>query len=920
MNYLREKKDIYSIIEKLTTSSILWLDTEVADWYTRNPRLSLIQVLEVGTDLTGENAYILDVLNKPDLVENFLSQIMVNPRIEKVFHNAAFDLRYLGQQRARNVTCTLKIAKQIPLSRLGTANRKLKTLAVQLCNFNNVDTEEQTSDWGKRPLSQKQLNYCKMDVVYLAAVHHRLLELTGFSVKSKSMKKYHPTNPSNPTNQTNPSNPTNQTNPSDRTNRSNRSNQTNQTNQTNWSVTDIQLAFQCPRLFYLAHHFGGKTLFIPKDRPSGLGKIFHHLSRQLLEIAAQEPQFKTLLASKSLEVTELEEKMQALFYELAFFPYLQTEIAKTPGKAEILYQLWQGLKGLITRWARLLASNRPYCSAEQLMEKTFIASEYKLQHQFTLPDGSKQWVVGILDSLILDFQRQRHCVVEYKTYVPVDPSAQLAQVALYSYMVKENKKIAAVDSAVYSVLPEFKEYYYSWEELEETVHQLIPHKLQQMLQWLNWSYGDKTTAPPATTQSHLCAICPQQEKCQTFFETKEESNKTEPTTNTSATLSAGNQQLRTKNQQPTTNTSTTLSAGNQQPNNQQPTLRLRSVQATNNQQLTTELIDTLKSFNIGVDYLGTAVGSAFTRVKLKPHRGVKVVSILNRAADLQVQLGLVSPPLISVQAGYVSVDLPREHREVAAFDSYLQKSQTANDAPMKIAIGINLNGELVEADLADANTCHFLIGGTTGSGKSEFLRSLLLSLIYRHSPQQLRIALVDPKRVTFPEFEPMPWLLAKVVKESDRALKLMEKLVEEMERRYQLFELARCSDLGSYNQQKTEILPRIVCIFDEYADFMADKEISKFLELYIKRLGAMARAAGIHLIIATQRPEAKVVTPVIRSNLPVKIALRTASEADSKIILDRTEAAYLLGKGDLLYKVGSQVERLQSLFAQEIEI
>ena len=917
MNYFREKKDIYSIIEKLSTSSILWLDTEVADWYTPNPRLSLIQVLEVGTDLTGENAYILDVLNKPDLVENFLSQIMVNPRIEKVFHNAAFDLRYLGQQRARNVTCTLKIAKQIPLSRLGTTNRKLKTLAVQLCNFNNVDTEEQTSDWGKRPLSKKQLNYCKMDVVYLAAVHHRLLELTGFSVKSKSMEKYHPTNLSEPTN------------PSDRTNRSNRSNATNQTNQTNWSVTDIQLAFQCPRLFYLAHHFGGKTLFIPKDRPSGLGKTFHHLSRQLLETAAKEPQFKTLLTSKSLEVVELEEKMQALFYKLAFIPYLQTEIAKTPGKAEILYQLWQGLRGLIARWARLLASNRPYCSAEQLMEKTFIASEYKLQHQFTLPNGSKQLVVGIFDSLILDFQRQRHCVVEYKTYEPVDPSAQLAQVALYSYMVKENKKIAAVDSAVYCVLPEFKEYYYSWEELEETVHQLIPHKLQQMLQWLNWSSGDKTTAPPATTQSHLCAICPQQEKCQTFFEIKEENKKREQTTNTSATLrravtalrlrsgpasrsagqalSAGNKQQTTNNKQPTTNTSTSLSAGNQQP-------------TTNNQQQTTELIDTLKSFNIGVDYLGTAVGSAFTRVKLKPHRGVKVVSILNRAADLQVQLGLVSPPLISVQAGYVSVDLPREYREVAAFDSYLQKSQTANDAPMKIAIGINLNGELVEADLADANTCHFLIGGTTGSGKSEFLRSLLLSLIYRYSPQQLRIALVDPKRVTFPEFEPMPWLLAKVVKESDRALELMEELVGEMERRYQLFELARCSDLGSYNQQKTEILPRIVCIFDEYADFMADKEISKFLELYIKRLGAMARAAGIHLIIATQRPEAKVVTPVIRSNLPVKIALRTASEADSKIILDRTEAAYLLGKGDLLYKVGSQVERLQSLFAQEIEI
>lgn len=215
-----------------------------------------------------------------------------------------------------------------------------------------------------------------------------------------------------------------------------------------------------------------------------------------------------------------------------------------------------------------------------------------------------------------------------------------------------------------------------------------------------------------------------------------------------------------------------------------------------------------------------------------------------------------------------------------------------------------------------------MVGGTTGSGKSEFLRSLLLSLLLRHSTAYLKIALVDPKRVTFPEFEQIPWLYSPIVKESDRAIELMDELVSEMELRYQRFEKAGCADLNAYNQRSPQPLPRIVCIFDEYADFMAEKEIRTALEQSIKRLGAKARAAGIHLIIATQRPEAKVVTPLIRSNLPGRVALRTASEADSKIVLGGTQtaAASLLGKGDLLYQIGNNLSRLQSLFATTIQL
>ena len=290
-------------------------------------------------------------------------------------------------------------------------------------------------------------------------------------------------------------------------------------------------------------------------------------------------------------------------------------------------------------------------------------------------------------------------------------------------------------------------------------------------------------------------------------------------------------------------------------------------------------------------------------------------SILKFEDDIRVHLGLANAPLMAPQAGYISVDLPRPDRQTAFFQDYYKQPET-NSAQAKVAIGVNLDGELIEADLSDPNTCHFLVGGTTGSGKSEFLRSLLLSLIVRHDPAHFQVALVDPKRVTFPEFETMRWLYEPIVKTKEDAIALMERLVAEMDDRYQRFERSRCSDLNQYNQKAQQPLPRILCIFDEYADFMADKEAAKALEQQIQRLGAMARAAGIHLVIATQRPEAKVVTPLIRSNLPGRVALRTASDADSAIILGGKQgaAANLLGKGDLFYDGGGTLQRLQSLF------
>ncbi|AFZ43586.1 cell division FtsK/SpoIIIE [Halothece sp. PCC 7418] len=838
---LNDSITIKQIIQELSQYSILWIDTEIADWKTKNPQLSLIQVLTDPKAASVKAVYVLDVLKQPELIALFIDQVMRDEKIEKVFHNASFDLRYLGKEKAKNITCTYKLAQKISKQYLRTSNLKLKTLAVELCNFseNEVDTQQQSSNWKQRPLDAKQLDYAAMDVIYLAHVHHYLLNFQPMT----------------------------------------------QTNFSKFSVTDVRVAFECPRLFYLSKHFGGKTLFIPSDQPKGIGQPFHKFAFKFIEFAKTDPEFKEIFKPKphQLESETVAYKMQRRFYDQIFFQGLQKVAQSKPENVPILQQIWEGLRGLIQHWARLLIRNRYYVNYHNVISQTFVSQEVAVSCDYPLPNQKMQKIEGKFDSLIRDLEKNRLCMVEYKTYAPLDPSAQLAQVALYSYILHLNKQ-ERVDSAVYCVLPEFKSYFYTWEQLKDTVHELTPLKLQQMRDWLSWKPSQPDPPPETHQTEQLCPICPQQETCQTYF-------KTDSSQPQKQTIELSHKE-------------------------EKPKLKKEKInkEAEN---LGQQLAEILQAYGVNADYQGATVSASFIRIRLKPQLGVKVVSILNRATDMQVQMGLSSPPLISPQAGYISVDLPRSRREIVQFNDYIEASNNHSD--IKIAMGVDLDSNLVDADLSDPNSCHFLVGGTTGSGKSEFLKSLVLSLIRRYPKEVVKIVLIDPKRVTFPEFENSPWLMSPVIKERDRAIQFMEQLVSEMEQRYQQFEQAQCSDLKSYNhklieKEKTPV-PHIICVFDEYADFMVEKDDREALEYSIKRLGAMARAAGIHLIISTQRPEAKIVTPIIRSNLPGRVALKTSTEADSKIILggNQTQAAHLLGKGDLLYLSSGQLMRLQSL-------
>lgn len=177
MQFLTDVEAIEAAIACFRQCRTLWLDTEVADYAAAKPRLSLIQVLADSTDLRGDRVTVLDVLDRPQLIEQFAREIVADPEIEKVFHNASYDKKFLGKSKAKNVTCTLEMVGKIPYYIIPLRDRKLSTLAETLCHFPAIDKSQQLGDWGVRPLSNEQLFYAKMDAVYVAQVHHRLLQL-----------------------------------------------------------------------------------------------------------------------------------------------------------------------------------------------------------------------------------------------------------------------------------------------------------------------------------------------------------------------------------------------------------------------------------------------------------------------------------------------------------------------------------------------------------------------------------------------------------------------------------------------------------------------------------------------------------------------------------------------------------------------
>lgn len=338
-----------------------------------------------------------------------------------------------------------------------------------------------------------------------------------------------------------------------------------------------------------------------------------------------------------------------------------------------------------------------------------------------------------------------------------------------------------------------------------------------------------------------------------------------------------------------------------------------------------DLLEKLRRFKIGGDVVRTYTGPVVTTFEFRPAADVKVSKILSLQDDLAMAL---KAQTIRIQApipgkDVVGIEVPNEKIDTIYLREILESEVFKNSSsPLTIALGKDIVGDPFITDLKKLP--HLLIAGTTGSGKSVGINSMLLSLLYRNSPKTLRLMMIDPKMLEFSIYNDIPHLLTPVITDPKKAVNALSNMVAEMERRYRLMAEAKTKNIENYNEkikeQSGEILPFIVVIIDELADLMMTA--GKDVEFYIGRLAQMARASGIHLIVATQRPSVDVVTGVVKANLPSRISYKVGQKIDSKVILDSMGAESLLGRGDCLFTPPgmSGLVRLHAPFASENEI
>ena len=339
---------------------------------------------------------------------------------------------------------------------------------------------------------------------------------------------------------------------------------------------------------------------------------------------------------------------------------------------------------------------------------------------------------------------------------------------------------------------------------------------------------------------------------------------------------------------------------------------------------------TLAEFGIDVEMEGANVGPRVTQYTMKPPAGVNLSKILARDKELALNLAVdkirIEAPIPGTRS--VGVEIPNARSADVRMRGVLESSEWKKaKGPLTFVVGKDISGKSVVADLADMR--HLLIAGTTGSGKSVMTNTLISSLLYRNAPSDMKLIIVDPKQVEMAQYQDIPHLLTPIITSTEKALSAMKWAVGEMERRYTQMANEKVKNIADYNAkmeqnkdpEKEGKMPYIVIVIDEMADLMM--MAGKDLEVLIVRIAQKGRAAGIHLVLATQRPEVKVITGLIKANVPSRIAFAVGSQMDSRIMLDQGGAEKLLGKGDMLMlttEMMGKPRRIQGAWASDKDI
>ncbi|HBJ33541.1 MAG TPA: hypothetical protein DDZ51_02035 [Planctomycetaceae bacterium] len=585
-----------------------------------------------------------------------------------------------------------------------------------------------------------------------------------------------------------------------------------------------------------------------------LGTVFHRLIATLLR--ASDADLSTIFGGSSID--DWTGEMRDFAYRRELGPYLASGAAALHGRGSAVLDLWTAISEATGWLAELFWDHRQrqLKNGERFNPRQFtqwFETEVELQMELTDPSWSRPVLLtGIADSILTPPHGQR-CVIEYKLGKTA-PDADLCQTALYQWMLGQ----ADSDSlAIVSFLPKKMERVFQGPQLAE-----VRGHLKSLIGKLAGVSDILPSAAAPTAVGNFPA--------QSTRQSIEPAIATTPLPRTSIAIDESTR-----------------------------CLRAALAEAGCDSKFVCDPI----------------VGPTFIRFTLTPGRGVNPRKFLTCGDLLQVRLKLQRPPVIQTGAA-ITIDIQRPDRQFVPWQTIQLPPSDPLHGCAQVLIGIGIDGKLRTADLADTASYHLLVAGTSGSGKSEWLRTAVAGLIATNTPDQLRLIAIDPKRVAFHDLQGSPYLHRPVVFPGDAEadmLEVLDDLIEEMERRYAM--LGDCPSLAQLIDKNQQPIPRIVCVCDEYADLMLGSTAQRTaIETRISRLSGKARASGIHLILATQQPSRKTITGAIQTNLPGRVGLTMTSAMESRMMFGESGAENLLMKGDLLYKDIGLPKRYQAIY------
>lgn len=647
------------------------------------------------------------------------------------------------------------------------------------------------------------------------------------------------------------------------------------------SVTEVRNALRCPRIFALGK-LEAKVVAFPVGS-SCLGATFHRLAERFAQGINEPPtNFAALGSGAALDEVETALRrwvLNLLRDELGADGGYQSIPAEVDDLAEALREYSRHLAGRI-----IAMDTTPADALRQVIQSG------ERQVAASWPDGPL--VRGRLDALYADASGELE-VIEYKLTDEANSELDQCQAVLYQQLLKLSDGLEA-RATVLRFTPTLRETTFG--DPQAIADKKLAPTLRKMLLWAQ----SPETAPP-TERRDLCAACPVSEPCSRHYPTRL-ALRDDPPVGATRPRNAGNGEALT----PT-------ASG-------RPSDPLQDEEGPREaRQIRDLIIDALRKLGASAESPAEpAVGPRTYVMTLSRKHGS--VAILDRAAQ-DVQHRLASEHNLDVTYekanGHRRFWVTRQKPRALYLGPMLEaKAAWLSAKPGRFIVGQEPGGKIIAGDFSDGSTAHLLVAGQTGSGKSVFLQALLASLVRFHGPDALRFSLVDPKRVTFTgatfRSSISPHLDGPISHDSEETLPIISQLVELMEERYRLFDQAQVTDIEDFNESSNSgSLERRILVIDEFQDLLTDKTLAKEFCQGVARLGAKARAAGIHLVLATQRPSRETLPTIIKANLGGRIAFQVGSAVDSRIILDRGGAETLLGKGDLYANLGRGLVRAQ---------